>query len=67
MSPRFLLVPTNEDVIMRGVDDHDKPFELTLDRVWVMNLQLELNDWLSVGSGNHKVYLKGREAWRVDI
>ena len=45
---KFRLQPgaTGAFIVLRGTDDHDKPFELTLDRVWAGNLVQELEQFM---------------------
>lgn len=44
---RFYLVDKGNSIALIGGDDDGEYFHLTLDRIWAMNLQMELNDWLS--------------------
>lgn len=46
-APYFRIQQGADHVCLRGRDDHGVRFDLTMDRVWIMNLVLELENWLS--------------------
>jgi hypothetical protein len=43
---KFKLKVQDRTVVLEGTDDEERPFKLTLDKVWTMNLVLELEDSL---------------------